>query len=85
MIEEALAEQSTPTQSKTQTQAVHSTLKQEEEKYDDSDDDAKWTFLTPPSSLPKPKTRPGESIQKGGPEAPGSRRPLLADTVWAQL
>jgi hypothetical protein len=79
MIEEALAEQSTPTQSKTQTQAVHSTLKHEEES--DDDDDAKWTFLTPPSSLPKPKTRPGESIQKGGPEASGSRRPLLADAV----
>ena len=79
MIEEALAEHSTPTQSKTRTQMVHSTLKHEEERNDD--DDAKWTLLTPPSSLPKPKTPPSESIQKGDPEASGSRRPLLADAV----
>lgn len=60
MIEEALRDQSMPTQSKFQTRVAQPTLKHEEEN-DDSDD----ALLTPPSSSPRSHNRPSKSNQNG--------------------
>lgn len=72
-IEEALAEHSTPTQ----TRAAHSILEREEA--EDDNEDALWTSLTPPSSSQKLKTRSGEPSQSYGSTS------TLTDTVCAQL